>query len=277
MPPVIEKSEASKKAIREKLNQSFMFNKLDEGEQIIVINAMEELTVPAGNTVIREGDEGDCMFVVGNGTLACHKQKPNQKELTFLKTYQPGEAFGELALLYNATRAATIVANEECQLFRLDRGTFNFIVRDSAFDKRNQYGALLKSIDLFSTMEPYERALLCEAFKPLAMKAGESIIREGEDGTDLFLLQEGTAYATKKLDPSKEPQVVMEYKVGDYFGERALLKNEPRAANVICRTDCKLVKMDRHAVKRLLGPLEPILRRNMEIYEKYTAAKPGAP
>ena len=63
----------------------------------------------------------------------------------------------------------------------------------------------------------------------------------------------------------------MDYDVGSYFGERSLLKNEPRAANVVAKTDCLLVSMDRHSVKRLLGPLEDLLRRNFDLYEKYTA------
>ena len=61
----------------------------------------------------------------------------------------------------------------------------------------------------------------------------------------------------------------MQYKVGDYFGERALIKNEPRAANVIAKTDCTVVILDRHSFKRLLGPLEDLLKRNLEIYENY--------
>ena len=62
----------------------------------------------------------------------------------------------------------------------------------------------------------------------------------------------------------------MEYKPGDYFGERALIKNEPRAANVIAKKDCVLVTMDRHSVKRMLGPLEELLKRNFEVSEKFT-------
>ena len=65
----------------------------------------------------------------------------------------------------------------------------------------------------------------------------------------------------------------MEYKVGDYFGERALIKNEPRAANVIAKTDCIIVTMDRHSVERLLGPLEVMLKRNFEMYEKFAMVK----
>lgn len=61
----------------------------------------------------------------------------------------------------------------------------------------------------------------------------------------------------------------MHYKVGDYFGERALLKNEPRAANVIAKTDCTVVIMDRHSFKRLMGPLEDLLKRNMDLYEQF--------
>ena len=49
-----------------------------------------------------------------------------------MKEYQPGEAFGELALLYNAPRAANIIAKTECVIWSLDRGTFNHIVKDAA-------------------------------------------------------------------------------------------------------------------------------------------------
>lgn len=246
-----------------------MFSALDDKEKSIVVGAMEELQATANETIIAEGDEGDCLYVVGQGTLSCTKVFKGNTEPTFLKTYQPGEAFGELALLYNAPRAATIVANEHCQLWKLDRDTFNHIVKDAASRKRERYEHFLEKVQVFSTMEPYERSKLADAFKEQSFAAGDYIIKEGEPGNDLFLLQEGGAIATKTLEAGKEPTQVMEYKYGDYFGERALLKNEPRAANVIAKTDCVLVSMDRHSVKRLLGPLEQLLKRNFEIYEKY--------
>jgi cAMP-dependent protein kinase regulator len=65
--------------------------------------------------------------------LNCYKRfKKDDPEDTFLKVYHPGEAFGELALLYNAPRAATIIAKSDAILFSLDRECFNGIVKDAA-------------------------------------------------------------------------------------------------------------------------------------------------
>jgi cAMP-dependent protein kinase regulator len=58
-------------AIYEKLNLSFMFRELDEADKKIVVAAMEEKIVIAREKVISEGDEGDCLYVVGSGTLLC--------------------------------------------------------------------------------------------------------------------------------------------------------------------------------------------------------------
>lgn len=58
--------------------------------------------------------------------------QPGESQPKHLKSYEPGEAFGELALLYNAPRAATIVAKTDSSLWVLDRNTFNHIVKDAA-------------------------------------------------------------------------------------------------------------------------------------------------
>ncbi len=95
------------------------------------------------------------------------------------------------------------------------------------------------------------------------------MIKEGETGSVFYFIQHGDAIATKTIEAGKAPVEVMQYTTGDYFGERALIKNEPRAANVVAKTDLQVVSMDRHSFKRLLGPIEEILKRNMEIYNQY--------
>jgi cAMP-dependent protein kinase regulator len=67
-----------------------------------------------------------------------------------LKTFVSGEVFGELALLYNAPRAATITAKTNAHLWVLDRNTFNYIVKDAASRKREKYEEFLKSVSILS-------------------------------------------------------------------------------------------------------------------------------
>jgi len=246
-----------------------MFSALDENEKSIVVGAITERKAVAQEKVIVEGDEGDCLYIVGSGTLSCTKIFKGNTEPTFLKKYTAGEAFGELALLYNAPRAATITAEEECVLWKLDRGTFNHIVKGSAIKKREKYDTFLQSVTLLSAMDSYERSKLADAFTEHRFKVNEFIIREGEPGKDLFILQEGQAAAVKVNKETGEQTELLAYKSGDYFGERALIMNEPRACHVVAKSDLTVVSMDRHSVKRLLGPLEHILKRNMEVYAKY--------
>ena len=80
------------------------------------------------------------------------------KSIEWLKKYEPGEAFGELALLYNAPRAATITSDNDSVLYALDRQTFNHIVKDAAIRKRDKYESFLKSVELLKSMDDYERS-----------------------------------------------------------------------------------------------------------------------
>ncbi|EAR86860.2 CAMP-dependent kinase, regulatory protein (macronuclear) [Tetrahymena thermophila SB210] len=254
--------------IKQRLSQAFMFQSLDENEQRVVIGAMEEKKFKAGETIIKQGDDGDELYVVDSGLLDCYKEKANQEKI-LLKTYKEGEAFGELALLYNAPRAATIIAKTDCILFSLDRPTFNHIVKDAAAKKREKYEAFLSKVEILHDMIPYERLQIADALHSHKFSKGDYIVKEGENGNSFFILEEGIAVATKVMQAGQAPVKVYEYKSGDYFGEIALLKNQTRAANVIAESDCTVVSMDRESFKRLLGPLEDILRRNFHKYEKY--------
>ena len=154
-----------------------MFSGLDNSEKNTVVDAMEEKKCVKKEVVIKEGDEGETLYVVASGTLSCTKIFPGSTDPTFLKKYEPGEAFGELALLYNAPRAATIFSDEESVLYALDRQTFNHIVKDAAIRRRTKYEDFLKKVDILKTMDDYERSQICEAFKDQKFEAGDTIIK----------------------------------------------------------------------------------------------------
>eukprot|EP01016_Furgasonia_blochmanni_P022846 TRINITY_DN2481_c0_g1_i5.p4 TRINITY_DN2481_c0_g1~~TRINITY_DN2481_c0_g1_i5.p4 ORF type:complete len:131 (+),score=39.82 TRINITY_DN2481_c0_g1_i5:927-1319(+) len=118
-------------------------------------------------------------------------------------------------------------------------------------------------------MDPYERSKIADAFREFNFKAGDYVVKQGDQGDTFYFIEEGKAIATKVLNQGEAPKTVYEYKEGDYFGELALLKNVPRQANIVAQTDLILVGLDRNSFKRLIGPLEDILARNMARYEKF--------
>ena len=101
-------------------------------------------------------------------------------------------------------------------------------------------------------MDHYERSKLADAVKEIKFNKGDEIIKQGTPGDAFYILVDGFAKATK----NGNEKTVMNYKAGDYFGELALLRDEPRAANVIAETACKCISLERSSFKRLLGPLD---------------------
>ena len=115
------------------LDHTFLFSVLEDPDKKMLVDAFEPSDFKKSSTVIKEGDDGDFVYVVYSGVLSCSKNS------VFLKKYNSGDTFGELALLYNAPRAATIIAETDSKLYRLDRESFSYIVKGSAEKKRSKY------------------------------------------------------------------------------------------------------------------------------------------
>merc|ERR1712050_170473 len=224
----------------------------------IVIGAMKEVTTQPNDMVINQGDQGDFLFVIESGKLDCIIKLADGSDKV-VKTCEAGDVFGELALLYNCPRAASVKATEKCVLWQLDRDTFNNIVKEAAQKKRSRYDAFLSNVPLLASMDAYERSQLCDALKSETFEADQTIVSQGEEGKKFYILEEGEAVATKG------GVHVMSYKVGDYFGELALIRNQPRAATVRTTKPSKMLSLDSASFKRLLKVNDLLERSN-----KYT-------
>jgi len=265
--PVYPKSEEQKNRIKSALSKGFMFSMLDEKDLATVIDAFKEDRRPPGSEVIKQFDEdADKLYLIESGNLAVFKKADKKAAHPGNKVYEykePGGVFGELALLYNCPRAATIQTINDCVLWSIDRETFNHLVKDAAARKRDLYDSFLQTVDILKSLDPYERSKICDALKTKAFKAGEQVIQQGDAGNEFYILEEGTAAA------KKDGNEVMKYGPKSYFGELSLIKDQPRAATVVATSDLKLLILDRAAFKRLLGPLDAILKdRAKEMYSK---------
>jgi len=259
-PPNYPKTDEQKARLNSTLKKSFMFAALEAKEMEIILMAMKECPFSAGTKVITEGENGDYLFVIEKGTLECNKNIGNEEKV--VKVVNEGDVFGELALLYNCPRAANVVAKEDCVCWQLDRDTFTNIVKDASIRRREKYDAFLHSVTLLATIDVYERSQISDALKPEHFKKGDCIVKQDEPGDKFYIIEEGALYAEK--NGSK----VMDYKAGDYFGELALLKNQPRAASVLVASDtAKVLSMSRQAFTKMLGPLQELLSKGANSYK----------
>ena len=274
-PPKHAKTADQTERLKQAVAGNFLFSSLDEDSFTTVLEALMEKSIPAANIkVISQGDEGDFFYVIEQGDFDIYihpsgsLQSGSDGMGNKVASIGPGGSFGELALMYNAPRAATVVsANKGGLLWALDRVTFRRILMDSAFQKRRMFEGFLEEVTLLKSLKTYERAKIADALESVKFGAGEKIITEGEPGDNFYLLESGEAQAFKSgMDNS-----VKDYKRGDYFGELALLDDKPRAASVIAKTECKVAKLGRDGFKRLLGPVEGIMRR-----EEYDVAPDSA-
>lgn len=264
-PPKHAKTDDQLDRLKKAVANNFLFSQLDEQSFGTVLAALSERRIPAANIkVITQGDEGDYFYVVEKGDFdvyihASGALQPGADGMgNKVGSISPGGSFGELALMYNAPRAATIVSTTKGGvLWQLDRVTFRRILMTDAAEKRKMYEGFLEEVPLLSSLKPYERAKIADALETAKFAPGQNIITEGEPGDAFYLLESGEAQAFK----SGSHQSVKDYKRGDFFGELALLDDKPRAASVVSKSAVKVAKLGRDGFKRLLGPVEGIMRR----------------
>ena len=103
-----------------KMLQSDLFERLSPENIQQVFGRMERVSASANEVIIRQGDVGDYYYVIERGYCEVSREIAGGKEI-HLSDLSPGDAFGELALLYNAPRAATIFSDEDSVLYALDR------------------------------------------------------------------------------------------------------------------------------------------------------------
>merc|ERR1719230_292795 len=170
-----------------------MFADLDPADMQTMLMAMKEVVLEANQQVITEGDNGDYLFVVEKGTLDCVKKIDGADKV--VKTVNAGEVFGELALLYNCPRAASVTAKDKAVCWQLDRDCFENIVKDAAVKRRDKYDTFLKSVQLLSSLGAYERSQIADALSSETKAKGDVVVRQDDPGDKFYMVEEGTLYA----------------------------------------------------------------------------------
>ena len=202
------------------------------------------------DVIMRQGAAGGSLFVVVRGRVRVFGEKPARE----LASLGEGAFFGELALLTNFPRSATVVAIEPTQLLEISRELVSEIVRRSPevlktllrFFRDRLLDRLLASSAMFSSFSPEEARALAERFLFLELEPGMRVIAEGERAPGLFLLLCGDARV--KRGPAEVARLVP----GDVFGEMSLLTREPASATIETVTKCWALELPRDRFQEVM-------------------------
>jgi CRP-like cAMP-binding protein len=257
-PPTYPKTNTQRQFLLSVLKDNFLFSELSEEEFAKLVNSMQKQTVKKDHTIIRQGDVGDFFYIVESGTVNFVLDN-----VGVVGTTKQGGAFGELALLYDSPRAAScIAASEVVNLWKVDQTTFRYLLASHSNQHHSQMKELLGKITLFKDLAPADVSRFTHSLTPVQWKLGARIVQKGEEGNVFYIIQKGQVKIHDiGLGGSKfEDQLLGP---GGWFGERALLTGEPRAANVTALTEVTTLAMDRETFEEILGPLKSLMEREM--------------
>uniref|UniRef100_A0A8C6KFI3 cGMP-dependent protein kinase 2-like n=1 Tax=Nothobranchius furzeri TaxID=105023 RepID=A0A8C6KFI3_NOTFU len=221
--------------------------KLEPQHMREMVDCMYETIYAEEQLVIQEGDAGNYLYVLAEGLLEVIQTGK------LLGRMHPGTAFGELAILYNCKRTAT------SHIWALDRQTFQTIMMQTTQATHEEYFSFLRSVSLLHELPEEKLSKIVDCLEVDYFEKGEYIIREGEEGNTFFIISKGEVIVTQKTEGLAEPQKIKTLGVGDYFGEKALISEDVRSANIICNeNDTQCLVVDRENFNQMVGTYEEL-------------------
>ncbi|XP_078019355.1 cGMP-dependent protein kinase 1 isoform X2 [Epinephelus lanceolatus] len=258
----------SKELIKDAILDNDFMKNLELSQIQEIVDCMYPVDYGKDACIIKEGDVGSLVYVMEEGKVEVTKEGMK------LCTMGPGKVFGELAILYNCTRTATVMTLIHVKLWAIDRQCFQTIMMRTGLIKHAEYMDFLKSVPTFQGLPEETLSKLADVMEETHYEDGEYIIRQGARGDTFFIISKGKVNVTQEDPASQEQTHLRELSRGDWFGERALQGEDVRTANVIAAEAVTCLVIDRDSFKHLIGGLDDVSNKGYEDAEakaKYEA------
>eukprot|EP01105_Mastigella_eilhardi_P000862 TRINITY_DN11050_c0_g1_i1.p2 TRINITY_DN11050_c0_g1~~TRINITY_DN11050_c0_g1_i1.p2 ORF type:complete len:214 (+),score=54.17 TRINITY_DN11050_c0_g1_i1:66-644(+) len=169
-------------------------------------------------------------FIIAEGTFAVSIDNTEVARLTC------GRSFGEIALLYNCPRTATVKSIDHGLLWVMDRIAFRRILMTDAMRRRQQYVEFLKNVPVLRPLCDYEYTLLADALELQSYNPGDHIMCKGDRAEHFFMVLKGTVLVEKDGES-------YELREGCHFGDFCLLRGIRRVVDVYAKTQVELATL----------------------------------
>uniref|UniRef100_A0A8C6L431 cGMP-dependent protein kinase n=1 Tax=Nothobranchius furzeri TaxID=105023 RepID=A0A8C6L431_NOTFU len=248
----------SKELIKDAILDNDFMKNLELSQIQEIVDCMYPVDYGKDACIIKEGDVGSLVFVMEEGKVEVTKEEMK------LCTMGPGKVFGELAILYNCTRTATVRTLTHVKLWAIDRQCFQTIMMRTGLIKHAEYMDFLKSVPTFQGLSEETLSKLADVMEETHYEDGEYIVRQGARGDTFFIISKGKVNVTKGDLASQELIHLRELGRGDWFGERALQGEDLRTANVVAADTVTCLVIDRDSFKHMIGGLDDV---SSKVYE----------
>ncbi|KDO35727.1 AGC/PKA protein kinase [Saprolegnia parasitica CBS 223.65] len=238
------------------LRSNVLFSCLETAQLEALANSMQTVGFGVGDVVYSQNDVGDAFYIIKQGKFDVLRDNEH------IRTLLSGQSFGELGLLYKCSRTETIHARDYGTVFCLRARTFRAIVAQHALGTLATSKEALTKVPLLQSLTEQQFETVADAVHTLHFRQGDVIVRKGEPGNILYMIQAGTVVCT---DIGAGALDDVELHEGNYFGERALITDEPRAATVLAKTDVTLMALSREVFTQVLGPLQDLITYNLKM------------
>lgn len=274
-----ERTTASEQAIERAMEGNLLFAELDAASRRRVADAMMPMYVCENDVVIAQGDdECERFYIIESGEASVMKNEVGKRTsrstdsanettrteslgqsksvvydpatATCVATLGPGRGFGELALLYACPRSATIVAQTPMKLWTLHSSAFKAIKHSVAKREAMDVLDLFERVELFNALSEQQLITISNAARRETYEARDEVFRQGDPGHCFYIIERG------EVSVRVNGAEVVKLSRGDFFGERALVNNEPRAATICATTEVSCLVLNRQTFVSMLGSIE---------------------
>jgi CRP-like cAMP-binding protein len=267
-PKVYPKSSEITQLLIGVVQQNVLFRNFKAEEHSRIVEAFDCIEVKAGEIVIKQGDSGEYFYIVESGQLEVYMESCGV-HVKIGRTLLKGDYFGELALMYNTPRAATVISTELSTLWRIDRQTYRTIITRHNKETSDEFYGLISNVHILNqrlgdVLSPAEISKVVSTLEVEEFEHGSVIIRQHQTGDYFYIISEGQVDVWQDaIDPVTSQRNALGVKVatlnrGDYFGEKALLADDVRQASCVAVGSVVCLSLSRDDFIAMIGSWQDI-------------------
>lgn len=220
-----------------------LFQNLDPESRAALAAEMKSVEYGRGETIVREGDAGEDFFVVVAGEVEVRKQLPGRRRSATIGWLGPGDGFGEIALLENVARTATIVASRPTRLLQLGRMPFERLVVQrvgvAPIRELLQHARFLGRLSFAAGWPFRELIRMARRCRNVCVAADTVVLAQGDQNQWFYLIYDGA------FEAREGRRVLRRMGPGEYFGEISLLEGWPATATVVAIEESRYLALCR--------------------------------